>query len=298
MDEKKSLIHGESEWVKISMAVLGSLLYAIGINMFIVPVGLYSGGIMGICQIIRTILIDYMHLPLNQFDIAGIVYYIINIPIFIIAYKKMGKSFFGKTLLCVTTTSLFLSLVSVPKIPILTDDILAASLIGGIISGCGTGFILKMGCSAGGMDIVGLLCMKKNKNFSMGKITLIVNLILYSICLFMFDEKIVIYSIIFAAVTSITIDKVHIQNINVQVTIITRRNIEAMEKDIMTKLVRGVTKWNAKGGYTGQDTSILYIVLSKYEVSYLKKIIKKYDPDAFVVVNEGANIEGNYLKKL
>ena len=66
----------------------------------------------------------------------------------------------------------------------------------------------------------------------------------------------------------------------------------------MTKLVRGVTKWNATGGYTGQDTSILYIVLSKYEVSYLKKIIKKHDPDAFVVVNEGANIEGNYLKKL
>ena len=250
MNKKKTLINEENRYVKIAIGVLGTLIYAAGMNLFIVPVGLYSGGIMGICQIIRTILIDYMHLPISNFDISGLIYYIINIPIFIIAYKKMGKFFLGKTLICVTTTSLFLSLVSVPKGPIL-DDTLAACLIGGLIAGFGTGLTLKMSCSAGGMDIIGLLCMKKNKNFSMGKITLMVNLAVYSVCLFLFNEEIVIYSIIFAAVSSFTIDKVHIQNINVQVTIITKKNTKKMEEEIMNDLFRGITSWNAKGSYTG-----------------------------------------------
>ncbi len=277
---------------------MGTLIYAIGMNIFIIPVALYSGGVMGVCQIIRTMLIDYIHLPLNGFDISGVVYYIINIPLFVITYKKMGKSFLGKTLICVTTTSLFLSLVTVPKAPVLNEDVLAACLIGGLICGCGTGLTLKMSCSAGGMDIIGLLCMKKNKNFSMGKVTLLVNLFVYSICLFLFNEKIVIYSVIFAAVSSLTIDKVHIQNINVQATIITKINTKEMEDEIMVKLFRGITSWKAKGGYTKEETNILYVVLSKYEVGYLKKIIKEYDKDAFVVVSEGANIEGHYIKKL
>lgn len=297
MNSRKALINEENGLVKLVIGIIGTLIFAIGMNRYIIPVGLYSGGIMGVCQIIRTILIDYIHIPISNFDISGIIYYIINIPIFLIAYKKMGKFFLGKSLICATTTSLFLSLVSVPKVPIL-DDTLAACLIGGLISGVGTGLTLKMSCSAGGMDIIGLLCMKKNKNFSMGKITLIVNLAVYSVCLFLFNEETVIYSIIFAAVSSFTIDKVHIQNINVQVKIITKKDTKEMEQDIKTNLFRGITSWKAKGSYTGDDANILYIVLSKYEVAYLKKIVNKYDKDAFVVVSEGANIEGNYIQKL
>ena len=83
------------------LAVAGAAIYALGTNLFIVPSGLYSSGIMGLCQVVRTLLVDYMGLPMGNVDIAGIIYYIINIPIFVIGYRKMGKKFLFKTLVCV-----------------------------------------------------------------------------------------------------------------------------------------------------------------------------------------------------
>ena len=282
---------------KLSMAILGTALFALGMNLFIVPIGLYSGGIMGICQVMRTLLIDYLHLPLGNFDITGVLYYLANIPIFILAYKSMGKTFCFKTFICITTTSLFLSVVKISN-PILADDILASCVIGGIISGVGVGLTLKMGASSGGTDIIGLYFIKKKGDFSIGKINLIVNLALYLVCFLLFDERTVIYSIIYAAVVSFTIDKIHSQNINVQALIITKKADQELEKELMNKLLRGVTKWSAKGVYTGKESTVLFIVLSKYEVTRLKQIVHKHDPEAFVVLNEDISIDGNYLKKV
>lgn len=298
MENIKKIIIKESEVKRFGLAIFGTFLFAFGMNIFIVPLSLYSGGAMGISQVIRTILVDYLSFPIKGFDISGGIYYLINIPLFFIAYKYMGKKFFVRTLVCVTTTSLFLSLISVPKNPILADDVLASCIIGGIICGFGLGFTLRMGGSSGGLDIVGLFLIKKNKNYSIGQITLIVNLILYLVCFFLFDEKIVIYSMIFASISAFGMDKAYIQNINVQVKIITKKPVEDMEHKIMHEIMRGITRWEAKGGYTGKDVNILFVVLSKYEVSQLKRIVEEYDEEAFIVVSEGTNIQGNYLKKL
>ena len=278
--------------------IIGTFLYAAGMNLFVIPVGVYSGGIMGICQIIRTLLVEYLNLPFENFDIAGIIYYLVNIPIFFIAYKTMGKQFFIKTVICMTTMTLFLSTIPIPKQILLTDDILTSCLIGGIISGVGCGLTLMMGGSGGGMDIISLYFIKKKGNFSVGKVNLAVNLILYSICFFLFDFTIVIYSIIFAAVSSVAVDKIHSQNINVEVIIITRKNLRELQLEVMSQLGRGITKWNSMGAYTQEGSEILYIILSKYEISQLKRMVHKYDKDAFIVVKEGVYVEGNYLRKL
>lgn len=279
-------------------AILGTFLYVAGMNLFVVPLGVYSGGIMGFCQIIRTILVDYLNLPFGNFDIAGIIYYIVNIPIFFIAYKNMGKMFFGKTLICMTTMTLFFSTVPIPKQLLLTNDILTSCLIGGIISGVGCGLTLMMGGSGGGMDILSIYFIKKKGNFSVGKVNLAVNLFLYAICLFLFDVTTVIYSVIFAAVSSIAVDKMHSQNINVEVIIITRKDLKELQLEIMSQLGRGITKWKSTGAYTEEGSEILYIVLSKYEINLLKRMVHRYDPDAFVVVKEGVWVDGNYLRKL
>lgn len=100
--ERKLVIY---ETRRLLGAVAGTALYAVGMNLFVVPHGLYTGGMMGICQVIRTLLIQYAGLPLESFDIAGLIYYIFNIPLFIIAMKKLGKIFFTKTLVCVTAMS-------------------------------------------------------------------------------------------------------------------------------------------------------------------------------------------------
>lgn len=275
--------------------IVGALMYAAGVNLFLVPIGLYTGGLMGICQVIRTILVDYMNLPVGNIDIAGIIYYIINVPIFIIAMKKMGKRFLAKTLITVTAMTIFMSVIPAKLI---IEDMMASSVVGGIIAGVGIGITLRMASSGGGMDIIGVLLVRWKKDFSVGKVNLLVNILLYGACLFMFDIKTVIYSVIFASVYSIAMDKVHVQNINMAVNIITKVDTKAMEQEVFEELGRGVTKWKAVGAYTEEDEQMLYIMLSKYELNRLKTIVRKYDPYAFIVQNEGVRVDGNYLVKL
>lgn len=278
-------------------AVGGMFLYAAGMNLFVVPHGLYTGGVMGICQVIRTLLTEYAGLSFHNFDISGLIYYLFNIPLFIVAMKKLGRIFFTKTVACVTAMSFFLFIIPVPGIPIM-EDLLASCLIGGILCGTGIGISLKMGSSDGGTDVLGVLLIRWKKDFSVGKVNLIVNIFLYSVCLFLFDVQTVIYSLIYASVSAFAVDKVHSQNINVEVNIITKNACVEMEQEIFRKMERGITKWKALGAYTDENTEVLYVVVSKYEVGRLKHIISKYDPKAFIVVNEGVNVDGHFLKKL
>ncbi len=294
--ERKRL-QGElmKEGEKTAGCIAGALLYGLGVNLFVVPSGLYTAGIMGICQVIRTVLVEYLHLPFHDFDIAGIIYYLINIPIFFLAYTRLGKKFFGRTLVTVTAMTLFLAVIPIHPI---VDDAMAACVVGGIVSGVGVGILLRMGSSGGGADVIGVLLIRWKKDFSVGKVNLAINLALYAACLFLFDVETVIYSIIYAAVYSVAIDKVHVQNINVEAHVITKVKTEDMEKEIFNELGRGITKWSSLGAYTYDMSHVLYIMLSKYEVSHLKAIVRKYDPYAFIVVNEGVSVEGNFLKKL
>lgn len=275
--------------------ILGAALYAAGINLFVVPANLYTGGVMGICQVIRTLLANFLHLDFNGFDIAGVIYYALNIPIFIVAFTRIGRRFFFKTLVAVTAMTIFLSMLPNPRI---VEDAMAACVVGGIISGSGAGIMLRMGSSGGGMDVVGVLLTKWKKDFSVGTVTLIVNLALYCTCLFLFDVEIVIYSVIYAAVYSVAMDKLHTQNINVEANVITKADTPELEREILEELDRGITKWTSVGVYTHEQSNILYIMLSKYEVTRLKAIIHKHDPHAFIVINEGVTVDGNFLKKL
>ena len=275
--------------------IVGALLYAVGVNFFVVPAGLYTGGVMGLCQVIRTLLARYLDLHFQAIDIAGVIYYMIIIPIFIIAFARIGRSFFAKTL--VTVTALSLSLAVIPPVTIVKDT-MASCVVGGIISGAGVGIALRMGASSGGMDVVGVLLTKWRQDFSVGRVNLLMNLVLYGICLALFDVEIVVYSVIYAAVYSVAMDRVHTQNINVEVTVITKADTTALEKEIFAEMVRGITRWSSLGAYTYDRSHILYIISSKYEVGRLKAIIHKHDPNAFIVTNEGVGVDGNFLKKL
>lgn len=277
------------------ISIFGAFLYAAGINLFVVPAGLYTGSVMGLCQVIRTVLADFFQLDFQGFDIAGVIYYVINIPIFFIAFTRIGRKFFGKTLATVTAMTIFLSVIPTR---VIVEDAMASCVVGGIVTGTGIGIGLRMGASSGGMDVVGVILTRWKRDFSVGKVNLLVNLALYGICLFLFDVEIVVYSVIYAAVYAVAMDKVHTQNINVEANIITKTNTTALEKEVFEELGRGITKWSTLGAYTYEQSHILYITLSKYEVSRLKAIIRKHDPNAFIVINEGVSVDGNYLKKL
>lgn len=238
---------------------------------------------------------DWFQVRLTEFDIAGIIYYLINIPILIFAMTKIGRKFLIKTVFSITAMTVFMAIIPTMSI---VENMVTACVVGGIITGGTVGITLRMGASLGGIDVIGLLVANKRNNSSIGKLNLIVNPFLYGVCLFLFTIEIVFYSLIFATAYSVAIDKVHIQNINVEVKIVTKADTDMIEKGILEEMKRGITKWNAWGTYTGGEAYVLYVVLSKYEVGQLKAIIHEYDLHAFIVINEGVSVDGNYLKKL
>ena len=190
-------------------AVLGSVIFCLAINFFVVPNNLYTGGILGLSQIIRSLLIEFFKID-SSFDFSGIIYYLINIPLFILAYKSIGKTFFFRSLFAVSIQSIMLSVIPTH---LLIDDILANVVVGGLLSGIGVGMILSSGASTGGTDIVGLALAKKNNHFSVGKLGLVVNIFIYIIAGVRYGLSIMFYSIIYSSVDSLMTDKMHEQNI-------------------------------------------------------------------------------------
>lgn len=279
----------------VLLTIAGNLIYAAGNNLAIVPLNLYSGGFTGIAQLIRTLLLDVLHIgQIPGIDYLGILYFLINAPFFIYAYKVMGKKFCITTLISIGMASACLALIPVPKVPIIEDKMLAA-MAGGICSGTGAGMVLRAGSSQGGQDLLGVCLAKTHPNFKVGTIGIIISCAIYAFCLFMYDIPTVLYSVIFAVATGICVNKVHIQNIKMEVMIFTKK--EGVAEAILKEMRRGVTRWEGEGAYTSEDSHVLVTVVSKYELSRLEEVIDEIDPQAFVIVNENTRVIGNFEKR-
>ncbi len=281
---------------QLAYSVGGNLIYCVGFNLLIVPMGFYSGGFMGMSQLAGLFLTEGLHLPIPpEANITGIIYFAINIPLMYLGYRVLGKEFAVKTLVMTGMMSAFLMAIPIPETPYV-EDYLTASIIGGIVCGLGSGLVLRGRSSAGGQDIIGLCCAKKLPGFSVGKVTIIINIFVYGVCMFLFDIEIVIYSLIYATVLSLAVDRGHIQNINTSVMIFTKKI--GISKAIMEQIGRGVTNWDGEGAYTNRTSYILFVMISKYEVAQLKKIVRNLDPNAFMIFTEGCSVEGNFEKRL
>ena len=282
-------------FIELCNIIVGSFLFSIAINLFIVPSNLYNGGFLGMSQVIRHVLVYYFHIDFGNFDISGILYFLINIPILYMSYSKIGRSFFVKTILSVFVNTFFLSIIRSPEIP-LVNDILSACIIGGIIAGFGMGITLRAGGSGGGLDVIGVYYTKKYPDFSVGRISITFNLFVYGVCALLFNIPTVIYSIIYTTFSYLICDKTHYQNIMVTIMIFTK--VDGIENLILDKLNRGVTSWQGSGAYTREDTKVLLTVASKYEATFIRKNIKKIDANAFIIINEGVSVIGNFEKRL
>ena len=137
----------KSRWAKLAVIIAGSFLYTFGMNYFLIPYGLYSGGGVGIAQVLTYLLgkiIDF-----GDKNVYGIVYFLINIPLLVLAWKGIGKGFLVKTLIGSVAISIFASIIPIPATPIV-DSVVASVLIAGIITGFGVGLLLVAGGSGGG----------------------------------------------------------------------------------------------------------------------------------------------------
>lgn len=286
-----------NRWFRLVAALAGEVLIAAGVNLFIVPLGLYSGGVLGVCQLIRTLLQTYMGVDLGSFDITGILYFIVNIPILIYGYRALGRALAAKTIVCTVAYSVVSSIIPIPSVPIVSDY-LTSCLIGGLLTGLGSGIVLTCGCSSGGLDVVGLCLSKKGSSFTVGRFSLTFNIFLYAICLFLFNVEVAIYSVIYNLATVMVMDRMHQQNISVQALIFTRGDGYKLGQEIISKLGRGVTYWNGAGAFAGASIRILCVCLSKYEVEDLVNLVHKQDPNAFFTIQVGVQVYGNFQRKI
>ena len=288
------LMHNKG--LRLVGGLLGSLLMSVAINVFIVPQGLYAGGAYGLCQVIRTLLQTKLGVEAS-FDLAGVLYFFANIPLFLLAFRTLGRTFCLKAAACTVSNSVFLALIPSPAVPIIPDP-LTSCMIGGSLVGFAAGLVLTCGCSTGGLDILGLYLSKKNNKFTVGRFCISFNVCLYLLCFILFDATTAIYSAIYNVLSNLFLDRLHRQNVSVQLLIFTKSKDPALPKYIMEQLDRGVTYWQAKGAYTGDDVQVLCVCLSKYEIDTLEQVIRDIDPNAFFVVQEGVRVVGNFKRHL
>lgn len=274
--------------------IAGAFLYTAPYNLLTTPMGLYSGYLTGVAQIIRTLLGDVFHISMS-FDWTGIILYMLNVPLLFLAYRALGKRFFAETLFTVTLTAFFFSVLPVPASPFIEDK-LTACLIAGAVSGFGAGLILRCGSSGGGMDIIGMYFTRKYANFGVGKVSMIVASFIFLYCAVFYQLETVVYSVIFTVVGTAAMDKAHYQNVKMSVFIITKN---AYIGDLITcSLNRSATFWDGKGAYSGDSFYVYMAAVSKYEAARLKAEVEMVDKDAFVVFQKIDSVSGRFENHL
>ena len=284
----------KSEWGRLAGGIAGSLLHALAVNCFVVPLGLYTGGLLGAAQLLRTLAQEV--LGLQGFDFSGLLYLLMNIPIFLLAYRSLGPLFFRKALICTVANTVFLSALPVLPTPPVADT-LTACLMGGGLSGLGAGVMLTCGCSSGGLEILGLHLARRGNGLSLGQFNLLFNTLLYLLCGLLLSVDVMIYSILCTLFTTLVLDRAYQQSITVQALIFTKLPAEAITRRILAALHRGLTCWEGWGAYTGQRVHVLCVCLTKAEIADLRSALAALDPDAFLILQEGVRVGGSFARR-
>lgn len=260
--------------------VLGSVVVAAGFNVFLIPHSILSGGVSGV-----SMMTGY----LTGFNI-GIVYFLLNLPILIAGWYKIGHRFIFLSIFSVILVTLAMQFIPTNTV---TTDPLLASVFGGVLVGIGTGINLRAGGSTGGFDIVGSILTRK-RDFPLGSMIFFLNSIVVLISGYMTSWEIALYSMLSIYVTGRIIDSIHTRHVKMTAFIITKEKDRLLEK--LVKLPRGITVIRAEGGYSHQNQDVLMTVTTRYELVHLKKMILEVDPKAFVNIVETVDIVGSFRK--
>ncbi|MFC4545649.1 YitT family protein [Paenactinomyces guangxiensis] len=261
---------------------LASVLVAFAYNMFLLPHNILSSGVSGIAMMIG------LKTPLN----TGVVNLVLNLPLFIIGFMKLGKRFMINTLFSVAVTSV--ALILIPISPISKDPILS-SVFGGVLAGIAGGLIFRFSASAGGFDIIGLLLTRK-KEFPLGNLLFMMNSAVIFVSGFLFSWDAALYTMLSMFATGKVIDTIHTRHLKVTLMIVTSQGDE-IKNALFSKLVRGITVVDGEGAYTKEKRKVLFTTISRYELAEVKRLIKEADPKAFVNITETIEVLGYFRRE-
>ena len=269
--------------LRLIFLTLGSFIAGFSLDGFLIPNKMIDGGIVGI-----SIMLNYM----TKANL-GVLLICINIPFIFLALKKMGKLFVGYTLYAILMLAVSVNFFQNTKV---TDDLLLATVFGGVVLGIGVGLVLRNNAALDGTEILALRLSKKI-GFSIGEIIMFFNVFVYAAAGFLYGWDRAMYSVLAYFIAYQVIDIV-LQGLNESksVTIISDKAIE-IGNAIIQKLDIGITYLNGKGGYTGAEKKIIYCVISRLEMAKLKELVKSIDKSAFLAVETVHEVEGVRIKE-
>lgn len=274
---------------KLSVAIVYALLASVAINFFYQPGNIYSSGITGLAQILTTLSKQVVgfNVPIST------TLYLLNIPLFILSWLKIGRKFTIFTIITVTFTSFFIHIV--PETVLSTDPIICA-IFGGAVMGVGIGFALKNGLSSGGLDILSITIRKKTGR-SVGSISIYFNVLIVFVAGILFGWQYMFYSTLSIFVSGKVTDAVFTKQKKMQVMIVTKHP-EKVVNEIQKKLRRGITIINeAEGAFKHDKQTVLLTVVTRFELPQLEVAMRCSDPHAFVSIADNVQILGRFYEE-
>ncbi|MBC6314573.1 YitT family protein [Listeria grandensis] len=275
----------KTKWLiyKILMITLGAILMGVGLELFLVNNRILDGGIVGISIIISQL----TPAPL------GVLTFVLNIPFFIIGYRKIGKSFALFTLYGIAVMSI-VTLILHDLEPV-TDDLLLATVFGGVTLGLGVGIVIRNGGALDGTEIVSIIINGKTP-FSTGQIIMAINIVIFLVAGLVFNWDRAMYSLITYFLAYKVIDIVISGLDESKSAFIISQHYEKIGAEIVDQLGKGVTYIDASGGYSGDIKKVVFVIISRFEEPKLISILDDIDPEAFLAVgNNMSEVRGGKM---
>ncbi|MFP5110900.1 YitT family protein [Bacillaceae bacterium C204] len=273
---------------KLGVVAAGALLAALAMNLFLIPANIYSSGFTGIAQLLSKVLSDYTPIHVS----LGFLLLLLNIPVAILGWRKVGKSFTIYSFISVVLSSLFLTLIPINQV---SKDILLNAVFGGVILAVGVGITLKWGASTGGVDIIAMV-LSRMKDKPIGPYMLVMNGVIIITAGFLYGWEKALYTLVTLYTSTRVIDAIHTRHAKLTAIIITKKS-DDMKKAIQERLVRGITILPAKGAFSNEAREMLMVVITRYELFDLERILKEVDPNAFTNIIQTTNIYGFFRKE-
>lgn len=265
---------------KYFLVTIGAILASIGLELFLIPNHVIDGGVVGI-----SIMLEHItDISLSMFLV------LLNIPFAILGWKQIGFKFSVCGSISIILLAIFSEIVAHNFQPITTDAFLA-SIFGGIIDGLGVGLIIKAGGFLDGTNVVSII-MDRKSVFSVGEVEMFINFFILSSAGFLFGWDKAMYSLFAYYIISKSID-VAVKGLNEAYTVMIITNeYEEVKSALLEKMNRGVTVIYGEGGYSGQETRILYTIVTRFEIDEMKGIISDIDDKAFITINSVNDVIG------
>jgi uncharacterized membrane-anchored protein YitT (DUF2179 family) len=272
-----------------TLITLGALLQALALRVFLVPANLASGGVSGLAQIVHY----YTGWPL------GVMIFLGNLPLFLLGWRFLGGwRFMSRTVYAVFTVSLFtdLPLAFIPEDG-LTQDLVLNALYGGVVSGIGFGIVYRGQGTSGGTDIL-VRILSRWRNVPLSQSYLLTDSAIMFIAGLVFSWENALYAIVMLYVSGLAAQAVTEGESVLRTALIITAQPDRVCERILVEMERGVTRMNATGAYTGEDRTILYVVVSRAEIVQIKKLVHDADPKAFMVIGHAHEALGEGFRPL